>query len=91
MLAHMDFPMQHRTRIHSTNSLERLNKEVKRRADVVGIFPNEGSIIRLIGAVLLEANDEWQTQNRYMQTEPMAELMAPVVNGEPAQITTEAA
>ena len=87
----MDFPMQHRTRIHSTNSLERLNKEVKRRADVVGIFPNEGSIIRLIGAVLLEANDEWQTQNRYMQTEPMAELMAPVVNGEPAQITTEAA
>jgi transposase-like protein len=91
VLAHMDFPLQHRTRIHSTNSLERLNREVKRRADVVGIFPNEGSIIRLIGAVLLEANDEWQTQNRYMQTEPMAELMAPVVNGEPAQITTEAA
>ena len=76
MLAHLDFPSQHRTRIHSTNSLERLNKEVKRRADVVGIFANEGSIIRLIGAVLLEANDEWQTQNRYMQTEPMAELMA---------------
>jgi transposase-like protein len=91
VLAHMDFPTQHRTRIHSTNSLERLNKEVKRRADVVGIFPNEGSIIRLIGAVLLEANDEWQTQNRYMQTEPMAELMTPTINIQPAQITTEAA
>ena len=91
VLAHMDFPAQHRTRIHSTNSLERLNKEVKRRADVVGIFPNEGSIIRLIGAVLLEANDEWQTQNRYMQTEPMAELMAPTINAEPAQITIAAA
>ena len=91
VLAHMDFPTQHRTRIHSTNSLERLNKEVKRRSDVVGIFPNEGSIIRLIGAVLLEANDEWQTQHRYMQTEPMAELMAPIINIEPAQIATAAA
>ena len=91
VLAHMDFPTQHRTRIHSTNSLERLNKEVKRRADVVGIFPNEGSIVRLIGAVLLEANDEWQTQHRYMQTEPMAELMAPIINVEPAQIATVAA
>ena len=66
-----------------------IEKEVKRRADVVGIFPNEGSIIRLIGAVLLEANDEWQTQNRYMQTEPMAELMASVA--QPALISTEAA
>ncbi|BDA87171.1 hypothetical protein Sa4125_47130 (plasmid) [Aureimonas sp. SA4125] len=91
MLAHMDFPSQHRTRIHSTNSLERLNKEVKRRADVVGIFPNEGSIIRLIGAVLLEANDEWQIQNRYMQTEPMADLMAMGNTAKPEQISTEVA
>ena len=74
VLAHLDFPAQHRSKIHSTNPLERLNKEVKRRADVVGIFPNEGSIIRLIGAVLLEANDEWELQHRYMQTEAMAEL-----------------
>ncbi len=91
VLAHLDFPSQHRTRIHSTNSLERLNKEVKRRADVVGIFPNEGSIIRLIGAVLLEANDEWQTQNRYMQTEPMTELMATGTKPETVKISTAAA
>ncbi|WAP69456.1 IS256 family transposase [Jiella pelagia] len=91
VLAHLDFPSQHRTRIHSTNSLERLNKEVKRRADVVGIFPNESSIIRLIGAVLLEANDEWQTQNRYMQTEPMAELMATATKPETVRLSTAAA
>ena len=72
VLVPMDFPTQHCTRIHSTNSPERLNREVKRGADVFGIFPNEGSIIRLIDAVLLEADDEWQTQHRYTQTEPMA-------------------
>ncbi len=91
VLAHMDFPAQHRTKIHSTNPLERLNKEVKRRADVVGIFPNEGSIIRLIGAVLLEANDEWQTQNRYMQIEGMVELMAPAIDADTPRISTVAA
>ena len=74
VLAYMAFPAQHRTKLHSTNPLERLNKEVKRRADVVGIFPNEDSIVRLIGAVLLEANDEWQLQHRYMQVEVMADL-----------------
>ena len=91
VLAHMDFPAQHRTKVHSTNPLERLNKEVKRRSDVVGIFPNEGSIIRLIGAVLLEANDEWQLQHRYMQTEAMAELTPPLIDAVPAQIATVAA
>jgi transposase-like protein len=88
VLAHMDFPVQHRTKIHSTNPLERLNKEVNRRADVVGIFPNEAAIVRLIGAVLLEANDEWQLQHRYMQVEAMAELAA---DPEPAQIPPQAA
>jgi putative transposase len=77
VLAYLAFPLQHRTKLHSTNPLERLNKEVKRRADVVGIFPGEPSITRLIGAVLLEANDEWQLQHRYMQVEGMAELLAP--------------
>ena len=90
VLAHMDFPAQHRSRIHSTNPLERLNKEVKRRADAVGIFPNEGAIIRLIGAVPLEANDEWQLQHRYMQTEPMAELMPPMLGAVSPQIATAA-
>lgn len=82
VLASMGFPVQHRTKLHSTNPLERLNKEVKRRADVVGIFPSEPSIVRLIGAVLLEANDEWQLQHRYMQVEGMAELMPPTIDGE---------
>ena len=77
--------------IPETNPLERLNKEVKRHADVVGIFPNEASIVRLIGAVLLEAIDEWQLQHRYMQTEPMAELMAPGSTPQPIQISTAAA
>ena len=86
VLSHLDFPEQHRTKLHSTNPLERLNKEVKRRADVVGIFPNEASIIRLIGAVLLEQNDEWQLQHRYMQVEAMAELAAPGNEAETRQI-----
>ena len=68
VLAYMAFPIQHRTKLHSTNPLERLNKEVKRRANVVGIFPNGASINRLIGAVLLEQNYEWLLQHRYMRT-----------------------
>ena len=87
----MDFPAQHRTKLHSTNPIERLNKEVKRRADVGSIVPNEASIVRLIGAVLLEANDEWQTQHRYMQTKAMAELVVPLIDAIPDQISTVAA
>ncbi len=92
VLAYMTFPEQHRTKLHSTNPLERLNKEVKRRADVVGIFPNEDSITRLIGAVLLEQNDEYQLQNRYMQIEGMAALVTPQIEEvPPLQITPKAA
>lgn len=90
VLAYMSFPAQHRTKLHSTNPIERLNKEVKRRADVVGIFPNEDSITRLIGAVLFEQNDEWQTQHRYMQVEAFPQIDA--VEADPIlSISTEAA
>jgi putative transposase len=74
VLAYMSFPKAHRTQIHSTNPLERLNAEIKRRTDVVGIFPNESAVIRLVGALLLEQNDEWQLQRRYMQLEGLQSL-----------------
>jgi putative transposase len=90
VLAYLSFPAQHRTKLHSTNPLERLNKEIKRRADVVGIFPNEDSIRRLIGAVLLEANDDWQLQHRYMQIEGMTELATPMINPQALAITPQA-
>jgi putative transposase len=69
VLAFMGFPKTHRAQIHSTNPLERLNAEVKRRTNVIGIFPNDQAIIRLVGAMMLEQNDEWSLQRRYMQLE----------------------
>jgi len=69
VLAFMDFPRAHRKQIASTNPLERLNAEIKRRTDVVGIFPNDAAIVRLVGALLLEQNDEWQLQRRYLSLE----------------------
>ena len=75
VLAYMTFPREHRTKLHSTNPLERLNGEIKRRTNVVGIFPNEAAITRLIGAILMEQNDEWAVQRaRYMTLEKRAPM-----------------
>ena len=74
VLAFMDFPKAHRLQIHSTNPLERLNAEIKRRTNVVGIFPNDASITRLVGAMMLEQNDEWSLNRRYMQLEGLQTL-----------------
>jgi transposase-like protein len=73
VLAYMSFPAQHRVKLHSINPLERLNGEIKRRTEVVGIFPNEAAILRLVGAILLEQNDEWAVQrSRYITLESIA-------------------
>lgn len=75
VLAYMSFPKEHRAKLHSTNPIERLNGEIKRRTDVVGIFPNDEAIIRLFGALLLEQNDEWAVQRaRYMTLETIAPM-----------------
>jgi len=75
VLAYMSFPKEHRTKLHSNNPIERLNGEIKRRTEVVGIFPNEAAIVRLVGAILLEQNDEWAVQrSRDMTVETLAPL-----------------
>jgi len=74
VLAYMDFPREHWPQIASTNPLERVNKEIKRRSDVVGIFPNDDAIIRLVGALMLETNDEWTVARRYMGLESLARI-----------------
>ena len=74
VLAFMTFPRAHWTQIYSTNPLERLNAEIKRRTNVVGIFPNDALITRLVGAMLLEQSDEWSLNRRYMQLEGLQSL-----------------
>ncbi|PWR00984.1 IS256 family transposase [Meridianimarinicoccus roseus] len=74
VLAYMDFPREHWAQISSTNPLERVNKEIKRRSNVVGIFPNDAAIIRLVGALMIETNDEWAVARRYMGLESLARI-----------------
>ena len=74
VLTYMDYPKEHWAQIASTNPLERVNKEIKRRADVVGIFPNDAAIIRLVGALMLEQSDEWAVSRRYFSLESLARL-----------------
>jgi putative transposase len=75
VLAFMDLPKDHRTKSHSVNRLERVNREIERRTEVVGVFPNEDAITCIVGAILLEQNDEWAAQrSRYMSLETIALL-----------------
>jgi len=75
VLAYMSFPPAHRPKLHSTNPIERVNGEIKCRTEIVGIFPNDQAVIRLVGAILLEQNDEWAVQRaRYRTLETIAPL-----------------
>ena len=86
VLAFMTFPRDHSTKIHSSNPLERVNKEIKRRTNVVGIFPNEAAVTRLVGAILAEQSDEWAVCRRYITLETLAQISDP----EPGPLTIAA-
>ena len=86
ILAHMHFPKEHRRRLHSTNTVERLHLEIKRRTRVIGIFPNRASLLRMVGTLLEEQDDEWQVaERRYFSADSMAKIDVQLEGGEVSQ------
>ena len=92
VLAHLHFPMEHRRRLHSTNPLERLHKEIKRRTRVVGIFPTRDSLMRMVGTLLAEQDDEWQVSDRrYFSAGSMAKVDAVEGGEDPKELLAQIA